>query len=531
MKELMNALGQVPQKEPIPGREADMARNNAGGFAFLVDKWTQLDRFLILGTAGGTYYVGERELTLENAECVKECAAEDGLRAVERIVDISDSGRAPKNDQAIFALAMCASYGDGETKKAALEALPKVCRIGTHLLMFTAFLKEMRGFGRSVKRALGRWYSSKEPNKLAEQVMKYRNRHGWTHRDILRLAHPRGPSIGAEVNDVFNWVAQPDEHEVGESTPAALAAFLELQTASDSAQAARLIAENPVLSHEMVPTHLKDARVWQAIMERGLGMTALIRNLPTMTRVGLLKPMSRHAQLAAERLADQDALKRQRVHPINLLIAYRTYAAGKSIRGTATWEPTQEIAEALQAAFYAAYNSLETLPKRVYVGVDVSGSMGYAHLCGVPGFSPKVAAAALAVCYARQFERAAVFGFSDRMKDLQIGAKTSIETAMERADAMDFGRTDCAMPMIHAMAENIEADAFVILTDNETWAGDVHPAEALRDYRRRTGIGAKLLVCGMASNGFSIADPQDGGMLDVVGFDTAVPRLMDDFLS
>lgn len=530
MKELMNALGPVPQKEPIPGREADMARNNAGGFAFQVDKWTQLDRFLILGTAGGTYYVEERELTLENAECVKECAVEDGMRAVERVVQISDSGRAPKNDQAIFALAMCASYGDAETKKAALNALPKVCRIGTHLLMFAAFLKQMRGFGRSVKRALGRWYSSKEPDRLAEQVMKYRNRHGWTHRDILRLAHPRGPAVGAEVNDVFNWVAQPDKHEVGETTPAPLAAFLELQTASDSAQAARLIAENRALSHEMVPTHLKDARVWEAILERGLGMTALIRNLPTMTRVGLLKPMSRRARLAAERLADRDALKRQRVHPINLLIAYRTYAAGKSIRGSAEWEPTHEIAQALQAAFYAAYDNVDAAPKRVYVGVDVSGSMGHANLCGVPGFSPRVAAAALAVCYARQFERTAIFGFSDRMEDLQIGAETSIETAMERANAMEFGRTDCAMPMLHAMEAGIEADAFVILTDNETWAGGVHPAEALRDYRQHTGIGAKLVVCAMSSTGFSIADPQDGGMLDVVGFDTAVPRLMDDFL-
>ena len=84
--------------------------------------------------------------------------------------------------------------------------------------------------------------------------------------------------------------------------------------------------------------------------------------------------------------------------------------------------------------------------------------------------------------------------------------------------------------MIHAMEESIEADAFVILTDNETWAGNVHPAEALRNYRQHTGIGAKLVVCAMTSNGFSIADPQDGGMLDVVGFDTAVPRLMDDFL-
>jgi 60 kDa SS-A/Ro ribonucleoprotein len=33
----------------------------------------------------------------------------------------------------------------------------------------------------------------------------------------------------------------------------------------------------------------------------------------------------------------------------------------------------------------------------------------------------------------------------------------------------------------------------------------------------------------MVWNGFSIADPADGGMLDVVGFETATPQLIADF--
>jgi hypothetical protein len=69
----------------------------------------------------------------------------------------------------------------------------------------------------------------------------------------------------------------------------------------------------------------------------------------------------------------------------------------------------------------------------------------------------------------------------------------------------------------------------VILTDSETWAGDVHPSRALRDYRRASGIDARLVVVGMVANEFSIADPSDPGMLDVVGFDTATPQLIWDF--
>ena len=83
--------------------------------------------------------------------------------------------------------------------------------------------------------------------------------------------------------------------------------------------------------------------------------------------------------------------------------------------------------------------------------------------------------------------------------------------------------------MLYAQAQEREVDAFVIYTDSETWAGDLHPAQALRDYRRASGIDARLVVVGLVSNGFSIADPADPGMLDVVGFDTAAPQLISDF--
>jgi 60 kDa SS-A/Ro ribonucleoprotein len=84
--------------------------------------------------------------------------------------------------------------------------------------------------------------------------------------------------------------------------------------------------------------------------------------------------------------------------------------------------------------------------------------------------------------------------------------------------------------MLWALEKGIEADAFVVYTDSETWAGSVHPDQALRAYRAKTGIAAKLVVVGLVSNGFSIADPSDGGMLDVVGFDTAAPGVIADFI-
>ena len=142
----------TPQSEAIPGKE--MVKNEAGGYVFPVDDWKRLDRFLILGSEGGTYYASERKLTIENAQAVTRCIDTDGPRVVARVVEISDTGRAPKNDPALFVLAMCAGMGNLDTRQAALNALPKVARIGTHLFHFLEYVEGFRGWGRGLRRAV-----------------------------------------------------------------------------------------------------------------------------------------------------------------------------------------------------------------------------------------------------------------------------------------------------------------------------------------------------------------------------------------
>ena len=122
-------------------------------------------------------------------------------------------------------------------------------------------------------------------------------------------------------------------------------------------------------------------------------------------------------------------------------------------------------------------------------------------------------------------------GLTSGLSTLAISPRQRLDDVLRRTDNMPFGGTDCALPMLYALKERIPVDVFVVLTDSETWFGKVHPVQALREYRERMAIPAKLIVVGMVSNGFTIADPKDAGMLDVVGFDTATPDLMSDFAS
>jgi 60 kDa SS-A/Ro ribonucleoprotein len=120
-------------------------------------------------------------------------------------------------------------------------------------------------------------------------------------------------------------------------------------------------------------------------------------------------------------------------------------------------------------------------------------------------------------------------GYGSGLVGVPLSAKQRLDDVIKMTDRIPFGGTDCAIPMIYAEKHNLKVDTFIIYTDSETWAGEIHPCQALDSYRQKSGRPAKLIVCGMVSNGFSIADPNDKGMLDVVGFDTATPKLISEF--
>jgi 60 kDa SS-A/Ro ribonucleoprotein len=537
----------TPQSLPLRGQ----VQNSAGGHAWAVDDWTRLRRFLILGSEGGSYYASEPAVTRENAAAVEACLGRDGPRAVREIVAVSRDGRAPKNDPAILALAMAAGLGDEATRKAALDALPDVCRTGTHLFRFATFVEAFRGWGRSLRRAVGGWYTARPADQLAYQAVKYRQRDGVTHRDLLRLAHP-GRAVGAgnpalEVSDahaqLFEWIVRGT---MADGLPGIVEGHVRAQSAKTPAHSAALVRRYRLPREAVRSEHLTSAEVWDALLE-DMPMTAMIRNLAVMTRVGVLAPGSRGTDRVVAQLADVERLRAARVHPIAVLAALRTYQSGRGVRGNGTWQPVAQVVDALDAAFYAAFGNVEPAGGRTLLALDVSGSMNGGSVAGVPGLTPRVASAAMALVTAATEPRYEMVGFyagkggwksgrksqwvghGSGLTPLTVSPRQRLDDVVKALDRLPFGGTDCALPMLYAQAMEREVDTFVIYTDSETWAGDVHPAQALRDYRRASGIDARLVVVGMVSNGFSIADPADAGMLDVVGFDTAAPQLIADF--
>jgi 60 kDa SS-A/Ro ribonucleoprotein len=537
----------TPQAERIP--DSTQVPNSAGGYAWPVDMWTRFDRFLIFGSERGTYYIRERKLTIENATNARECIDADGPRAVRRIVEISTAGRGPSNDPALFALAMAAGLGNDATRAMALEALPEVARTATHLFHFLQYIRAFRGWGRGVRRAVGRWYTAKPAPAIAYQMLKYQGRDGWTHRDALRLAHPKAPSVGHDVLFRYatkGWEGVLELEGIGDLDVVALIEAIKSLAHLTPVEAARVITRMR-LTREMVPTELLGSpAVWDALLER-MPLTAMIRNLAVMTKVGLIAPGSDAARVVVNRLSDRKALRGARVHPVAVLVALKTYAQGRGMKGTGAWSPVAQVIDALDKAFYRSFENAPTTSKRIMLALDVSGSMR-SPVFGMDYLTCREAAAAMALVtaatepnhrfvaftkgdYPSQWSATHGSQYNTGLSELAISPRQRLDDVVRQTDNLPFGGTDCSLPMIEALKHRWAVDAFVVFTDSETWAGKIHPAQALREYRKRTGIAAKLVVVAMASNGFSIADPNDSGMLDVVGFDTATPGVLAEFIT
>ena len=372
---------------------------------------------------------------------------------------------------------------------------------------------------------------------MAYQSVKYQQRDGWAHKDLLRLSHPSTQDANKDL--LFEWVtkgynsSKEDEYKDSLSI---IWAFEKVKSVQTDVEAAKLVEEYK-LPLEAVPSTLKTPKVLETALPH-LGLTAIIRNLGNYTKHGILSPQSDALKLVTSRITDKGQLQKARIHPLSVLQAMQTYKSGQGLKGSGVWDVNPQIVDALDDAFYLSFDNIIPTNKRVMLALDVSSSMTWSGCGGMPSVTPRVGSAAMAMVTMRTESDYLVTGFtssgggwnSSGISILDLSPKMRLDDVCDRLENLDFGGTDCALPMLYALENNLKFDAFVVYTDSETWAGNSHPVEALRDYRKKTGIPAKLIVVGMEANEFSIADPDDAGMLDVVGFDTTAPSVMSDFI-
>lgn len=306
-------------------------------------------------------------------------------------------------------------------------------------------------------------------------------------------------------------------HEAGEKKDVTLACSL--------IRSGRLVREH-------VPTTLFGSKeIWLTLLET-MPLEALLRNLGKLTQIGVVA--DKHREIGA-RFSNQEEILKARIHPIKVLVASKVYKNGCGDMGSLSWTPSIYITTALTELFKLSYGTITPTGKRIMLGIDVSGSMSSAVL-GSRVLTCRDASIAMAHLYIETETNVSALAFSNTLTDLippsrnQLRRGMTLDQALAATSGMMFSATDCVLPIQHAIKNNLLIDTFIILTDNETYAPNEHPQNALVRYRELTGIQAKLIVIGMTGNCFTIADPSDRNTLNLAGFDTSTPEIASMFM-
>lgn len=563
--------GYTPQSQPLPGQIS----NAAGGHYYEISIWDKLDRFLIIGSESGTYYVNAKELTAKNIDSLKQCIKEDGIRVVSRIFEISQANRAPKKDSLILSLAVCMSEGNLETKHKVLEIFNKVIYIGTDLLMFCNYVNHFRGWGKLLRKCVANWFLEMDIDRLALQVLKYNHRNGWTLRDALRLAHPKilykgvyetievgnklDPFIlrrmiteSGEANKperlraaLFDYICKPDKKReindlVFDIKLIKGKRLIDEAFVTDQIHGCKGILgfeeENNItiytsvidiynLPREALDTSLlKRKDIWQALL-KNMPEMAMLRNLGKMTAVGLLEPFSENVEFIVNKLNNA-----KRLHPIKILMALLTYQQGHGMLGDLSWNPNQQIMSMLNKCFYNSFNKIKGTGERILIAIDISGSMQGEKCVGSKFLNCLTAAAAMLVSVIKTEPNTHVVAFDTIARPVTVTADRSVDDIIKFFQENLGGGTDISSPIQYALKERIKVDAFIIFTDNETWHGDRHASQALEEYRNRINANVKMICISSSANDGMVCDPNDKLSLGIAGFDASIPELVSDFI-
>jgi 60 kDa SS-A/Ro ribonucleoprotein len=354
-------------------------------------------------------------------------------------------------------------------------------------------------------------------------------------RDALRIAHPKADN--AERRALLGWLTGKVADGEARSQVQAIDVFLSAQAVTTEAAAIAIATERKV-PWEFLPSGLlASAAVWEALVPH-LGMTALLRNLARLTRLGVLGPFAPANEAVTGRLRSAEALRGGRIHPMDVFLALRVYLSGRSQPDRRaeghTWTPVAEVSDALEEAYELSFGHVRPSGKRMLVAVDSSGSMsGWGRnqltLGGSPLGTPYEIGCAMAAILKR------IEGGNVHVIDVDTQVHPSRITTRTRVREIGFwrpsgGGTDLSLPFTHATKHKMEVDGFALFTDGETWAGRQHASQALAAYRRKYNPGARVVLASMVPVGHSIAEPEDAGVLNIAGMDAALPMVATEFI-
>jgi 60 kDa SS-A/Ro ribonucleoprotein len=485
------------------------AINEAGGLAYTLPPKAQLAQLASTGCLNGTFYSdaeGQLAKVLEIAKQVEpEFVAKVALHA-------RSKGHMKDMPALLAAHLSVASPG------LMAEVFDRVVDNPRMLRTFVQIMRSgqvgRRSLGSLPKRMVQQWIETRTP----EQLLRASIGEAPSLADIIKMVHPR-PADPARAALYAYFIGKPHDASLLPESILTYEAFKADPT---------LFADVPNVPIELLSgMNLSTAR-WKQVAER-ISWQSLRMGLNTLARRGVLEDSALAAKLA-KKLADPEQVKRSRVLPYQLLVAFTN--AGKDVPAV--------IKDALQDAMEVATASVPVIDGKVWVLVDVSSSMHSPVTGHRKGATTAVrcvdAAALVAACILRSNPQAGVIPFSTDVVPLEINRRDSVMTNARKLASLPAGGTNCSAPLAHLNVKGEKADLLVFVSDNESWIDSPRPYGS-----QTTGVVAEWtkfkqrnpkakMVCIDLQPYTTTQAPDRPDVMNVGGFSDSVFELIAGFL-
>ncbi|MES2477129.1 MAG: RNA-binding protein [Verrucomicrobiota bacterium] len=331
-----------------------------------------------------------------------------------------------------------------------IEVFPQVIDNGKMLRNFVQILRSgvtgRKSLGSAPKRLVRQWLERATERQLVQATIG----NDPSLADVVKMVHPRPADATRQA--FYAWlIGKPWD---AAALPEPLRVFEAWKISREG--------EVPDVPFQMLTAQDLGEKEWSAIASNASWQTTRM-NLNTFARHGVFRDAALVKRLAA-RLADPDQVRRARVFPYQLLVAFMN--AGKEV--------PVELQNALQDAMETAIGNVPAITGKVVICPDVSGSMQSPVTGFRQGASSKVrcidAAALIAAAFLRKNRDARVLPFEVKVVDIKLNPRDSVMTNATALAKIGGGGTNCSAPLARLNQEKSTPDLVVFVSDNESWA-------------------------------------------------------------
>ena len=415
--------------------------NDAGGAAYELSPKAALARIAVTGCFGRTFYAAP-ELQL------------DRVLALLLQVDADFIARTAlyarrKGFMKDMPALLCAVLATRDLDRLA-AIFPQVIDNGKMLRNFVQILRSgvtgRKSLGSAPKRLIRQWLERASDRQLLDASVG----NAPSLADVVKMVHPRPVSQDREA--FYAWlIGKPWDAGV---LPEVLRHYEAWKLSREGAV--------PEVPFQMLTALDLGEKEWSAIAVTASWQTTRM-NLNTFLRHGVFRDEVM-VDLIAARLADPDRIRRSRVFPYQLLVAFLN----------ASQELPLKVREALQDAMETSIQNVPEIDGQVVVCPDVSGSMGMSVTGYRPGASSKVrcidVAALVAAAFLRKNRSARVLPFECDVVDIALNPRDSVMTNATKLAKIGGGGTNCSAPLAKLNREKAKPGLVIFVSDNESWA-------------------------------------------------------------